>query len=278
MSTKIAPRKIPNRMFVFPNKDKAFHESWTETRNRINIPHPFRAVLMGPPNSGKTMMVKNMLFRQQPPFEEVFVIHCDPDYTNEYADIHAKLMDEIPSPQSWEGKKKTMVILDDLEFKGMNKTQKRNLDRLFGFVSTHKNISVCLCSQDTFNVPPIVRRCSNLWVLWRMQDLDSLALCARKCGYSALDFRQLFKLLESPKDSIWIDLTDHSPYPLRRNGYEIIEHYVPEGADEEIKLDEEAQKKGKDVEIENIKKGMKRVDAVHVHEGFHMRAEKKPRH
>lgn len=246
-SGKIAPQKIPNKLFIFPNSDKKFHEKWSPNRNRLNIPHPFRAVLMGPPNSGKTLVVKNLLFRQDPPFEEVFVIHCDPGYTQEYADVNAEVKDMIPAPEEWEGKKKTLVILDDLEFKGMGKAQKRNLDRLFGFVSTHKNISVCLCSQDTFNVPAIVRRCSNLWILWRMQDLDSLAVCARKCGYSALDFRQLFKMLDGPKESIWIDLTDHSPYPLRKSGFQLIEHFVPEGADEDVRYDIEAQKKGKSV-------------------------------
>ena len=109
------------------------------------------------------IVVKNLLIRAKPPFEEVFVIHCDPDYTKEYDDIGAVLLKDIPSPEDWEGQVKTLVILDDLEFKGMSKDQRRNLDRLFGFVSTHKNISCILCSQDPFNVPPIVRRCSNLW-------------------------------------------------------------------------------------------------------------------
>ena len=31
-----------------------------------------------------------------------------------------------------------------------------------------------------------------------------------------------FKLCQSPKDSIWIDLTDSTPVKVRRNGYEKI--------------------------------------------------------
>ena len=36
------------------------------------------------------------------------------------------------------GDVKSLVILDDLDYKTMNKTQKRNVDRLFGYVLTHK--------------------------------------------------------------------------------------------------------------------------------------------
>jgi hypothetical protein len=153
----------------------------------------------------------------------VFVIHCDPDYTKEWNDIGGEMMSEIPNPEDWKGEVKTLVILDDLEFKGMSKDQKRNLDRLFGFVSTHKNISICLCAQDTFNVPPIVRRCSNLWVLWKMNDMDSLSNTARKTGMSAQNFNTIFnELMMNNHDSLWIDTTAGTPYPLRKNGYTII--------------------------------------------------------
>lgn len=223
--TKKNKVRLPNKILALPNPDKEFHESWYTNRNMLNIPHPFRSVCLGPPNVGKTTIVKNILLRAKPPFEEVFVIHCDSGYTKEYDDIgeNVTIMDSIPAPSEWEGLVKTLVVLDDLEFKGMNKEQRRNLDRLFGYVSTHKNISCILCSQDAFNVPPIVRRCSNLWVLWRMMDLDALACCARKTGMKASNFNTIFnQLMLEPKDSLWLDMTDKSPYPMRKNGYTVI--------------------------------------------------------
>ena len=169
------------------------------------------------------LIVKNLILRAKPPFEEIFVIHCDPDYTQEYDDVDATILDSIPAPEEWEGIVKTLVVLDDLEFKGMNKEQKRNLDRLYGFVSTHKNISCILCSQDPFNVPPIVRRCSNLWILWRMDDMDNLATCSRKAGIKAPVMKNIFDtIMNNPKDSLWLDRTEYSPYPMRKNGFEII--------------------------------------------------------
>jgi hypothetical protein len=186
---------------------------------------------------GKTTIVKNLLLRAKPQFEEVVVIHCDSGYTKEYDDIgdNLEMLDEIPAPEDWEGQVKTLVILDDLEFKGMNKIQRRNLDRLFGYCSTHKNISCILCSQDAFNVPPIVRRCSNLWVLWRCPDLDAMATCARKTGLKANNFNSIFnQLMLEPKDSLWIDTTDKSPYKMRKNGYTVINK--KDGADTQKEL------------------------------------------
>jgi hypothetical protein len=210
--------RLPNEIIKLPNPDKLFHEKWKEGRNMANLPHPFRGVLLGPPNVGKTTFVKNILLRSNPPFEEIVVIHCDSEYTKEYDDVDAEILNEIPSPEDWEGEVKTLVVLDDLEYKGMNKEQKRNLDRLFGYVSTHKNISCLLCSQDAFNVPPIVRRCSNIFVLWKCPDMDSMANISRKSGLKKDELSNIFKnVCNEGRDSLMIDLTPKSPYPLRKN-------------------------------------------------------------
>ncbi len=235
MATKKLRLKLPQKIIAIPNRDKFFHEKWEEGRDLLNLPHPFRALFLGPPNTGKTTMVKNILLRADPPFEEIFIIHCDPEYTQEYDDLYnydkngkrddaVELLKHIPAPEEFEGTNKTLVICDDLELKEISKEQRRALDRLFGFVSTHKNISVCLCSQDPFNVPPIVRRCSNVFVLWRLVDMDSMAMTTRKTGLEAGTLKRIFnKLMTEPRDSLWIDLTDGSPAKLRKNGYEVIQ-------------------------------------------------------
>ena len=217
--------KLPKCIIPLPNADKAFHEKWLNKRDMLNIPHPFRMLCLGPPNVGKSTIVKNILIRAKPAFEEVVVVHIDSEYTKEYNDLgdNVEILSEIPAPEDWEGKVKTLVVLDDLEFKGMNKQQKRNLDRLVGFVSTHKHISVILCSQDAFNVPPIVRRCSNMYVLWKSPDLDSMSNLARKANMKPEEMKNIFDdLMLNFRDSLWIDMTDKTPYPLRKNGYEII--------------------------------------------------------
>lgn len=227
--------RLPNKILALPNPDKTFHEKWYSGRNMLNIPHPWRGVFLGPPNCGKGTVVKNLLLRAKPQFEEVVCIHCDPEYTQEWEDIGAEMLDEIPAPEDWEGAVKTLVILDDLEFKGMSKEQRRRLDRLYGFVSTHKHISVALCSQDTFNVPPIVRRCSNLWILWRCPDLDAMATCARKTGMKSGNFNAIFNQLDiKDHNSLWLDMTEHTPYPKRKNGFTLINKIDGEDTKKEL--------------------------------------------
>ncbi len=60
--------KLPNKILALPNPDKEFHEEWYRNRNVLNFPHPFRCVALGPPNVGKTTIVKNILLRAKPQF------------------------------------------------------------------------------------------------------------------------------------------------------------------------------------------------------------------
>lgn len=216
-------KRLPRKIIPLYNVDKLWHEKWTPGRDELNIPHPFRAVIIGRPNSGKTTTILNILMRADPPYKKLYVVHCDPGYTGEYDEVNATMLDEIPDPDDstiFDGKNKTLVVLDDLEYKFMSKQQKRNIDRLFGFVSTHKNVSVCLAAQDCFNVPPSIRRMSNFWILWRVNDLDSLYMVARKAGIMRKDFDYLMKkYIKGRHDSLWLDRTKDTPYPIRISGY-----------------------------------------------------------
>jgi len=230
--------KLPNKIIALKNEDKLFHERWTKKRGMLNIPHPFRVVLCGRPNCGKSTTIKNLLIRANPPFERLVVIHCDPEFTKEYDDFNVVfredlepdekteeiptsiIMGRIPSPSEWPGDVKTAVILDDLNYKKLKTDQFANLDRLFGFCSTHKNISVMLATQDPFQVVPCVRRMSNMWIIWKGSDMDSLKMLARKCGMKQKDFISIMEnLLVDHHDSLWIDMTKNSPFPFRLNGF-----------------------------------------------------------
>jgi len=210
---------LPSEIIAFPNSDKDFHEHWEEDRDLLSFPHPFRAVLLGPPNSGKSTVVKNLLLRAKPDFDKMYVIHADSEGTSEYDDCKAVMLPEIPEPQDWPNdKEKKLVVVDDVDVKRLGRHQLSALDRLFGYVSTHKNISCILCSQDVFNIPAGIRRCANLWVLWKTPDTHAVAMCASRCG--KLDFEELFKKnCKGPHDSIWIDMTDRTPLKIRSNGY-----------------------------------------------------------
>lgn len=139
-------------------------------------------------------------------------------------------LESVPPPTFFPpvkaGAKKTLVIVDDFELKELPKTQRANLDRLVGHVSTHRNVSVMIAAQEFFNIPPIARRCASVMVLWKPRDVRNLYDMSARTGEN---LEYLFTLAPGQKDSIWIDNTGGSPAPLRKNGYENIPRQVTQG-------------------------------------------------
>ena len=186
---------LPKKLIVIKNKDKDFHEIWKKTRDLLDIPHPFRMIVSGRPNVGKTMAIKNIILRiakSHKPFRKIMVVHCDSEGTKEYTDLDCEMLEGIPRPDEFDGTEKTLVVLEDLDLKSMGIEQKGCLDRLFGYSSTHLHISVILTSQDLFSIPVGVRRCSNFLIFWKSHDFDSMANVARKSGLESHDLKEIF--------------------------------------------------------------------------------------
>ena len=163
--------RLPKRLIMIPNADKHFHQKWRPGRDPLDIIHPFRICCMGPPHVGKTLCVKNICLRCN--FKRIIVIHGLGESTREYDDLEPEcVLTEIPSIEFFKDiDSKTLVVLDDIDFKNLNKEQSHILNRLYGTLSTHKQISCILCSQDFFQLPPIIKRCSNFFILWRPYEL-----------------------------------------------------------------------------------------------------------
>ena len=125
-------------------------------------------MLAAKPNSGKTTVMLNIILhvaQSDRPFERIVVVHCDPKQTKEYDDMDRELRVDIPAPEDFSPQQKTLCILEDLNYLNMSREQKGRLERLYGYASTHKNVSCMLTAQDPFRVIPSVRRCSNVFVL-----------------------------------------------------------------------------------------------------------------
>ena len=216
---------LPQRLVHLPNNDKGFHEAWDAKRDPLNIPHPFRCLLNGLPNSGKTSAIFNILARVEPPFEKAYLFHCDAE-SKEYSDAGVEMLSGVPPPSFWNPTIKTVVIIDDVNLKKLPKDEQGNLNRLLGYVSTHKNVSVFITCQNYFDLPKCVMKCSNFFVLWKPNDLDSLGIIGRRVGLNKKKLNkisdQVWESGRDPRTALWIDKTNNTPYPMRIDGYEMI--------------------------------------------------------
>lgn len=218
--------EYPNELMIIPNPEKKFHEKWFTGRNMLNFPHPYRILMCSiQPNLGKTNVVKNIIVRANPKFKSIFLLHCGENFQTEYDDVDYTCISSIPpiNGDLFKPNEKTLLIIEDKNFKYMTKQDLHRLDRAYGFTSTHRNLSIICCSQSFFDVPCSVRRMSNVYVLWKTKDLDSMKTIGRRCGLKKEELYHLIQTyLKDAHDTIWIDCTKQSPYPLRLNGFQAI--------------------------------------------------------
>ena len=212
-----------NKIIAFKNKDKGFQENWSKKKDLLDIPWAFRAVFCGPPSSGKSTIVKNIILKSRPMYKKVKIVHYGGEDTMDYDEIdgvEVVPLSALPDPTEINPtKEKMLLVLEDVPLSSLNREQKQKIDRLYGFSSSHRGVSVITCAQDAFDVPVGARRSSNIFVLWKQPDLSALQTMASRTGYTAREFRNLFKLCKNKHDSIMIDMTEHSPAPLRFNCY-----------------------------------------------------------
>lgn len=211
--------KLPNKIIPIPSSDKkGWREKWYEGRNLLNIPHSFRLIAIGPPDSGKSTLIKNVVLRAKKEFERIQIYQFGTGA--EYDDIEAEPVDEI-DPLAYEGNtEKTLLILEDCNFKNCDKQMKYNLNRLFGYSSSHCNLSIALTAQNPYDISPDIRRSANTICLWRNHDMNSLNTLASRTGIKKNQMEYVMcNMLKNPHDFLMIDLQFNSPAKYRINGF-----------------------------------------------------------
>jgi hypothetical protein len=220
--------KLKQTLVDIKNTDKAgWTESWTETKkkNWASFPHPTRMALIGPPSAGKSFMMKHLIMHQRPMFRELYIIHGDGDHTTEFDDVDpSMIMTEFPPIAFWDGKVKTLVIIDDVEFSSLSKEQFARMNKLFRYGSSHKNITVYVSHQSFFDLPILVRKLCNVFILWKPRSVMELKTMSNRVGFSAKALDHIFENVCSDyRDSLCIDHHYKSPAVLRKNLWEKID-------------------------------------------------------
>ena len=213
-------QKLPNEIIIIPNKDKEFHEI-PKKDDLGHMAHPSRIIACGPCNVGKSLILLNLMMRADPPFDRIVIYHNDPE-SEEYDQVDVDYVSEVPSIDYFDKNEKSLLVVEDINFKDMKRDQMALIDRYYGCWSTHHNISVWSTFQDPFSCPPRIRRLANIVILWNNGDADSMAELSRKVGLQAKYLRYIF-------DNICTDFHDSliiyksRPYAkLRKNIFEVI--------------------------------------------------------
>ena len=138
--------KLPNHIVLIPNKDKEFHEK-PKKDDLGHMAHPSRIIACGPCNTGKSLIFLNLAMHADPIFDRIVIFHNDGE-SEEYSDIDAEYVDEVPTIDFFDKNQKSLLIFEDINFKDMKRDQMALVDRYYGCWSTHHNISVWATFQD----------------------------------------------------------------------------------------------------------------------------------
>lgn len=224
--------QLPNKVVVIKNADKdtgGWKESWSYPKKRSpgHIIHPFRLLALGGVGRGKTNCLKQIFLRHQSSskkFKRLFVITCDTE-SREWLDCEPNILtDEMIDIEEFDPKFKTCVVIDDFEWVKAPKEQQKQLSTLMRFISSHRNVSVLLSFQSFFDCPSIARKCANCFMIYKPNSRQETTNIENRCGLEKGTLKQLFREpCNGIYDHVFIDKTIGTPYPLRRNIYEIIE-------------------------------------------------------
>jgi hypothetical protein len=157
------------------------------------------------------------------PFKEVHVVCCDID-SKEWDHIEPTTKREtLPDVSEFDGKTKTLILIDDYDTTKIPKSEQKRLSKLFRYCSTHLNVSIYMSYQSCFHVPSIARRCSNVWHIWRPSSDTELRMIGERCGLKPYEIMEIFNnVCTHFRDFLTVDLIPNTPAKLRKNIFQPI--------------------------------------------------------
>lgn len=229
-------RRPPKKIIIIRNKDKGTAEKWDEKRCRDigNFPGGSRICIVGACNVGKTNLIKNIILHAAPRYQECYLIHPDIEHSREFEDMDmTDEIDTFPPVESWDhiDNIKTCCVIDDMESPKESSEQYRNLGLIMRYVSSHKKMSIIYSHQSWFSIPQIVKKMSNVFIIYKPKPRNELELITNRVGMKKGSLKEMFNTIATGyRDSICIDCTENTPAPLRLNIWKKI--YVEDSDDD----------------------------------------------
>jgi hypothetical protein len=213
-----------DRVIVFQNGDK---KDKSRENHPLLPPWPFRALIVGAPNSGKTNCALNLIAKIEPEPGVYYIIHGDPeskDYellrdavTVDPDEMDLSFIDEMAER---EPKTRILVIIDEVGIADLEAKKRKEFRQLFMHKSSHKNCSVIMVYQDFNLVPMSIKKMCDVYVFCgKVVEKHIRRIFANMSGISKDEFEELESLKRSNYDSIWIDkfLEPDDKYKFRLN-------------------------------------------------------------
>lgn len=206
------------------NVEKVDMDGWYEGRRITNFPSSTVFIFTGNRSTGKTSTIKNLIIRQDPEFEEVYIMSRDPE-CKEYEDVlqssRAFILEDLEQLEKADRQTKKLVILEDLSFMNMKMDERDKMHGLVTHMVSHRNTSVMITCHDYMALDPLYRRMADVTVIFKQNDPTLVELTLRKAKFPKRLAERYLPL--GQYDSLWVDDTPGSPAPYRLNGTQIIE-------------------------------------------------------
>ena len=220
--------RAPRHIVSIPNPDKKMHEQYRPGDNPIRFPKPFKCIISGRPNSGKSLMALHIIFAHQakkPKFNEIHIIHgCAESHTSEWDKIEpTSTRQDIPSYDEFDPKLRTLLVYDDVDYTTLKPEETMRLSEMVRFGSSHCNISCIFLTQVFFRIPKTIKDCANVFIVYRPVDLDELSTLGRRVGLKKEQIHHMFKtFLPHWRDSLLINLVPGAEHKFSKNLFEPI--------------------------------------------------------
>ena len=221
--------KAPRCIVPLPNPDKKKHQVYKPGDNPIKFPMPFKCVISGRPNSGKSLMAIHILLAHQSEkehFDEVHIVHgCVETHTSEWDRIEpTSIRQDIPSYEDFNPENRTLIIYDDVDYTNIRQDELMRLSEMVRFGSSHCNISCIFLTQVFFRIPKVIKDTANVFIIYKPLDLDELSSLGRRVGLKIDEIRYIFdNFMTHWRDSLLINLIPNSPFVYGKNLFQPID-------------------------------------------------------